>query len=108
LFFIPLGISLVPQLKGSLVLPVIFVCHSTGHIMSAHSFESEQASESFGAILARNTLLGGCVVTRSSMPNDTQCRNFQSNRFVMMYFDSECSELSRATAASVALTFLAL
>jgi hypothetical protein len=78
LFFTPFGILLVSQLKDSLVLPVIFVRHPIDRIMSAYSFESKQTSESFGAVLARNTTLGGNIETRLSMPNDTQCRNFQS------------------------------
>jgi hypothetical protein len=95
----------VPQLKDSLVLPVIFVRHPIDRIMSAYSFESKQISESFGAVLARNTTLGGYIETRLSMPHDTQCRNFQTNRFAMMYPDSEGSELSRATAALDAMPF---
>jgi hypothetical protein len=94
-----------PQPKDTLVLPVIYVRHPIDRIMSAYSFESKQISESFGAVLARNTTLGGYIETRLSMPHDTQCRNFQSNRFAMMYPVSEGSELSRAKAALDTLPF---
>jgi hypothetical protein len=95
----------VPKPKDTIVLPVIYMRHPIDRIVSAYSFEKKQISDSFGAVLARNTTLSGYIETRLSMPHDRQCSNFQSNRLAMMYPANEGTELSRAKAALESLPF---
>ncbi|GAB2706602.1 sulfotransferase family 2 domain-containing protein [Aliiglaciecola aliphaticivorans] len=88
-----------PDIENITVYPVIFLRHPIDRIVSAYSFENEQKSDTFGAVLARNTTLAGYIETRLSMPHDRQCRNFQSSRFAMMYPLSQGGELARAISA---------
>ena len=97
-----------PKIKKTRVIPVIFLRHPLDRIASAYDFESRQDADGFGATLARNTDLSGYVETRLSLPNDRQCRNFQTHRLSMHYPPSKGSELNRATRAVRKLPFVGI
>ncbi|WP_092224848.1 sulfotransferase family 2 domain-containing protein [Desulforhopalus singaporensis] len=94
-----------PLIEGLRVLPVIFVRHPLDRIASAYFFEKNQASDTFGAVLARNTSLAGYIETRLALPHDRQCRNFHVERFASFFDETEGGELERAKRALAALPF---
>lgn len=97
-----------PAIDGVTVLPLIYVRHPIDRIASAYSFEHKQGGNGFGAVLARNTTLGGYAEVRLSMVRDRQCRNFQVARFSRMFLDSPGTELEHALKAGLTLPFIGI
>lgn len=95
-----------PQIDGVDVFPIIFLRNPVDRIISAYNFERKQQAETFGAVLAKHTDLEGYVKVRLALPNDRQCRNFQTHRLSMMYPESEGDELTRAKKALKELPFV--
>src|SRR5258708_242269 len=50
-----------PSLEDVQFFPVVFVRHPIDRIASAYAFECKQPGDGFGAVLARNTTLGGYI-----------------------------------------------
>jgi len=86
------------EIPDTKVYPVIFMRHPIDRIVSAYSFERNQGGDTFGAVLARNTSLGGYIETRLAMKFDRQCRNFHVDKYSKLYMTDE-SELERAKRA---------
>lgn len=95
-----------PELPGIKVLPVIFIRHPIDRIASVHAFEREQASDEFGAVLARHTDLAGYIESRLALPFDRLCRNFHSQRFAFMYGEAVGPDRVRAEKALANLPFV--
>jgi hypothetical protein len=97
-----------PKIKGVEVFPVLFIRHPLDRIASAYAFESRQANDGFGAVLARNTTLAGYVEVRLSIAQDRQCRNFHISRLGQMFRPETGNGLERSMLALDALPFIGL
>ena len=100
------GFLPTPVIDNTDILPIIFVRHPLDRIVSAYSFEKTQGGNSFGAVLARNTSLGGYIETRLSLHNDRQCRNFHTHRFAKMLDTNKYSEIEASIKAVDMLPFI--
>ena len=99
------GSGPVPKIDGVKIVSVLFLRDPIARIQSAYRFEAKQKAEKFGPVLARHTDLNGYVRTRLALPNDRQCRNFQTKRLSTIVPGPE-SELSRAQAAMAKLSLV--
>ncbi|GAA0741841.1 sulfotransferase family protein [Ideonella azotifigens] len=98
-----------PRQPGLQVFPLVFLRHPLDRIASAYSFERKQLGDhGFGAALAQSTSLAGYIRTRLTMPQDRQCRNFQTARLAPMYAAEAGSERERAVAALQRLPFVGI
>lgn len=95
-----------PVIEHTKVLPVIFYRHPIDRIVSAYTFERQQQTDGFGAILARNTTLAGYIEVRLALSNDRQCRNFHVSRLAQMVGAEHGDEFSRAKKAIASLAFI--
>ena len=98
----------LPVVEGVTVLPVVFLRHPLDRLLSAYSFERKQVSDSFGAVLAKTTNFAGYVRTRLDMPNDNQCRNFQTFRLAKFIPGPRVSEMDRALDTLMRLPFIGI
>lgn len=98
----------VMQIENVKVLPVIFVRHPIDRIASVYNFEKRQTSDSFGAVLAKNTDMAGYIETRLSLKHDRQCRNFHTDRFATMISKDFGTELDRALQVLQVLPFVGI
>lgn len=96
----------LPEIPGVRVLPIIVLRHPLDRMLSAYSFERKQVSDSFGARLAKRTSFAGYVRTRLDLPNDHQCRNFQSLRLARFIPGPRISEMDRALDTLMKLPFV--
>lgn len=100
-----------PTLPQCRVIPIVFLRHPIDRIASAYTFERKQLSDSFGAVLARNTSLAGYIQVRLTMGTDKQCRNFHVDRLSKMISDptmATASPTERAFAALKTLPFIGI
>jgi len=95
-----------PELDGVKIFPILFVRHPIDRIASVYVFERNQASDSFGAVLARNTSLAGYIDVRLS--HDRQCRNFHTARLAQMFMGQVGDETTLALRALEELPFVGL
>ncbi|WP_057790757.1 sulfotransferase family 2 domain-containing protein [Roseovarius atlanticus] len=93
----------LPQVDGVRIVSVMLLRDPIARIKSAYRFERDQDAETFGAVLAKHTDLEGYVKVRLAMPNDRQCRNFQTHRLASLAPGPE-PELERAKSALERLT----
>ncbi len=97
-----------PVIENMTVFPIIFVRHPIDRIASAYAFERKQGGDSFGAVLARNTSLGGYIEIRLSLGRDRQCNNFHVARLAQMYYGQAGDETEFALKAVDELPFVGL
>jgi|GEM_PF-422985 len=95
-----------PRLDDVQIFPIIFVRHPIDRIASVYAFERNQVSDSFGAVLARNTTLAGYIEARLS--RDRQCRNFHVAKLAQMFSGEEGDETTLAFRALDNLPFVGL
>ena len=97
----------LPRIDGVRVVSIMLLRDPIARIRSAYRFEREQQVETFGAVLARHTDFEGYVKVRLSMPNDRQCRNFQTQRLAALN-PGPAPEFDRALAALDMLSVVGL
>ena len=95
----------LPRVAGVDIVSLIMLRDPIARIRSAYRFEHRQASDNFGAVLARHTDFEGYVRVRLAMPADRQCRNFQTWRLASLVPGPE-TELERATKALEGLSIV--
>lgn len=88
----------LPKIDGVRIVSVMFLRDPIDRIRSAYRFEHKQKSGNFGAVLAKATDFDGYVRVRLSLPNDRQCRNFQTWRLANLV-PGTIPEIDRAKAA---------
>ncbi|MDG1530729.1 MAG: glycosyltransferase [Paracoccaceae bacterium] len=99
------GAGPVPVVKDVNIISVMFLRDPIERIKSAYRFETKQGVDNFGSVLARHTDFNGYVRTRLALPNDRQCRNFQTNRLASVNPGPE-NELTRAKAAKKQISLI--
>jgi hypothetical protein len=98
----------LPVLPDTQVYPIVFLRHPLDRIRSAYLFERRQQSDSYGAVLAKQTDIAGYVRTRLSSLHDYQCRNFQTVRMARLIQGNRRDEMDRALEALRTLPFVGL
>ncbi|MEM6374614.1 MAG: hypothetical protein AAGA70_17390 [Pseudomonadota bacterium] len=88
----------LPRIDGVRIVSVMLLRDPIARIRSAYRFERHQKADGFGATLAKHTDLEGYVRVRLALPNDRQCRNFQTFRLAALLPGPE-PEVARATQA---------
>jgi len=88
----------IPKIDGVEVISVLLLRDPIARIRSAYRFERKQDAQTFGAVLAKHTDFDGYVRSRLALPNDRQCRNFQTQRLASLV-PGPAPELERAKAA---------
>lgn len=89
----------LPVIDGVRIVPVMMLRDPIARIRSAYTFERNQVSDSWGAVLAKDKDLAGYVAARLNVKNDRQCRNFQTGRLATLV-PGDAPELDRALTAA--------
>jgi hypothetical protein len=83
-----------PELKGTLVIPIVMLRHPLDRIRSAYSFERVQEADTPGARAAKELDIRRYVIWRLERPGDRTARSFQTWRLARA--GAGRSELTRA------------
>ncbi len=97
----------VPQIEGVDIISLVLLRDPIDRIVSAYRFERDQQADTWGAELAKREDFEGYVRARLSRRGDKQCRNFQTNRLVLMRPDV-AGFMERAKAALDTVTVAGL
>jgi hypothetical protein len=101
----------VPRVEGVRIISFLLLRDPIERIRSAYRFEKGQASDTWGAQLAKEHDFEGYVRARLSRPGDRQCRDFQTHRLASMApgrmppRDAALSALETVTVAGVVERF---
>ena len=97
----------IPEIPGVRIISVLFLRDPIERIRSAYRFERQQQANTLGARLAKEHDFEGYVRARLAIPNDRQCRNFQTERLASMVPGPE-PELERARKALERITVVGI
>jgi hypothetical protein len=101
------AIGPIPEVPGVRIISVLFLRDPIERIKSAYRFERQQLADTMGARLARENDLEGYVRARLAIPNDRQCRNFQTERLASIV-PGTADEFERASNALALVSFVGL
>ena len=88
----------LPKIPDCEIIPVMLLRDPFKRIASAYSFERKQQISNWGADLAKEHDFEGYVRARLDVPQDRQCRNFQTSRLAAL-MPGTAPELDRACEA---------
>ena len=98
----------LPALRGTDVLPIVFIREPLVRLHSAYTFERSQPGDHYGPSIARMTDFAGYLRARLDRPHDRSARNFHAARLARMFPEASGTLEERAWRAVDALPVVGL